>query len=268
MQQQCAPDAPQVSLLGMPIRHLDETGCVEEVLHSLALGMGGWIITSNTDILRRYVTDPGFRTLAGGASLVVADGMPLIWASILQGSPLPERVSGSNLIYSLSAAAARKGHRIFLIGGDPGTAEAAGGRLAERFPGLVVAGAICPPFGYENNAEEMARMRAELKRARPELVFVALGCPKQERLIETLRAELPATWWIGVGISFSFVCGRVKRAPHWLQRAGLEWAHRLVQEPRRLARRYLLDGIPFALYLLYRSARAHPARIGRLVSSK
>lgn len=262
MEHEVASAERQVKLLGMPIRHLDEAGCVDMVLRSLALGRGGWIITSNIDILRRYVTDPAFRTLAGGASLMVADGMPLIWASMLQGAPLPERVAGSNLIYTLSGAAAREGRSVFLIGGEPSTAVAASRVLRQRFPGLVVAGALCPPLGFERDPAHMAGLRAALERSRPDLVFVALGCPKQEKLIEALRADFPATWWIGVGISFSFVSGQLRRAPPWLQRAGLEWAHRLVQEPRRLAPRYLLRGIPFALYLLYRSALARTGGAG------
>jgi N-acetylglucosaminyldiphosphoundecaprenol N-acetyl-beta-D-mannosaminyltransferase len=100
----------------------------------------------------------------------------------------------------------------------------------------------------------MRRLVEKLKRDRPDIVFVALGCPKQERLIVSVRHQLPASWWLGIGISFSFVCGAVKRAPKWMQGIGMEWAHRLAQEPRRLARRYLLDGMPFACRLLTTSA--------------
>ncbi|MES2742453.1 MAG: WecB/TagA/CpsF family glycosyltransferase [Pseudomonadota bacterium] len=239
-----------VSLLNMSLGNVDEAGCVTHIMAALSAGRGGWVITSNVDILRRYARDAGFRALAQGASLFVADGMPLIWASKLQGSPLPERVTGSSLITTLSAAAAARGKSVFLLGGEAGTAEAAAAVLRRRCPGLHVAGTYCPAPGFDGDARQMALVRDALCRARPDIVYVALGCPKQERLISAVRECLPCAWWLGIGISFSFLAGRVRRAPDWIQQAGLEWAHRLVQEPRRLARRYLVDGIPFALYLL------------------
>ncbi|MEO7579701.1 MAG: WecB/TagA/CpsF family glycosyltransferase [Massilia sp.] len=223
------------------------------IINSIGLGQGGWIITCNTDIMRKHMLDPTFRRLAAEASLIVADGMPLIWASRVQGAPLPERVAGSNLISSLSAAAARAGRSVFLLGGDPGTAEEAADALRRVSPELLVAGTLCPPPGFESDASRMDEIRVALERTQPAIVYVALGSPKQEVLIAQLRDAFPASWWIGVGISFSFLAGRVRRAPRWIQRCGLEWAHRLCQEPGRLARRYLLHGIPFTMFLLMNS---------------
>ena len=127
-------------------------------------------------------------------------------------------------------------------------------RLLYCVYGLVIAGVHCPDVGFERDPERMQALGREIERARPDVVFVALGSPKQERVIDALRTSAPAAWWLGIGISFSFVCGRVKRAPAWMQRAGLEWVHRLAQEPRRLARRYLIDGLPFATSLFARAA--------------
>jgi N-acetylglucosaminyldiphosphoundecaprenol N-acetyl-beta-D-mannosaminyltransferase len=109
-------------------------------------------------------------------------------------------------------------------------------------------------MGFEDDSHEMSRIAERLTTARPDIVYVALGSPKQERLIDQMRYLLPGAWWIGVGISFSFLCGEVKRAPRWMQRLGLEWVHRLAQEPRRLGRRYLLEGLPFASSLLVSAA--------------
>jgi N-acetylglucosaminyldiphosphoundecaprenol N-acetyl-beta-D-mannosaminyltransferase len=252
-----------VRLLEVGIDALREGEVVDHVLGALARGDGGWIVTPNLDHLRRLVNDPSFRELCAGADLVVADGMPLVWASRLQGTPLPERVAGSNLIFSLTAAAAQSGHSVFFLGGDPGTAETASARLRERHPTLRVAGVYCPPLGFERDPALLSELRAVLARSAPDVVWVALGSPKQERLIRDLRCVLPRSWWLGVGISFSFVSGAVRRAPRWAQVLGLEWLHRLVQEPRRLFRRYLIDGLPFAVRLFAGALRARGRRGAR-----
>lgn len=244
-----------VNLCGVRFDALTEAETVEVIADQAASGAGGWVVTPNLDILRRLTIDAGFRTLCERASLRVADGMPLVWAARVQGTPLPERVAGSNLISSVSSAAARRGLRIFLLGGDPGSAEAAAEVLRGRHPNLHIAGLHCPPYGFEQDGEAMALIERLLTSAQPDIVFVALGCPKQERLIDRLRPQFPQVWWLGVGISFSFLAGHVRRAPLWMQRCGLEWVHRLVQEPGRLARRYLIDDLPFAVRLFTSAIR-------------
>jgi len=245
---------PTVDLEGVRLHALDEEQCVALVLEASSAGRGGWIVTPNLDHLRRLHGDASLRASYGRADLAVADGMPLVWACRLQNTPLPGRVAGSDLISSLSRGAAEKGLSVFFLGGDPGTAEEAARGLRARFEDLRVAGVSCPAPGFENRPGEIGELAARLAEARPDVVFVALGSPRQEALIERLRPGLPSAWWMGVGISFSFVAGRVQRAPVWLRRIGCEWLHRLVQEPRRLARRYLLDGLPFGAALIARSA--------------
>lgn len=244
----------RVDLLGVAVDSVTEAQCVDHILAELAAGRGGWVVTPNLDHLRRLVSDPDFRELCGGAELAIADGMPLVWASRLQGTPLPERVAGSSLVSSLARGAATAGRSLYLLGGDPGTAEAAAEELRRRDPALRIAGTICPPPGFDRDPAQIAALEQALRDARPDIVYVALGSPKQEQLIGRLRAALPGAWWLGIGISFSFLAGTVRRAPRWVQRLGLEWLHRLVQEPRRLARRYLLQGLPFAARLLAVSA--------------
>jgi N-acetylglucosaminyldiphosphoundecaprenol N-acetyl-beta-D-mannosaminyltransferase len=253
---------PRIDLGGVPIAALTEARVVEIIVDELDAGRGGWVITMNLDILRRWSRDSAIRELCSRASLIVADGMPLVWAAQLRRTALPERVAGSNLITSLSARAARRGRSIFLLGGDHGTAQAAADALKERCPDLRVCGTFCPPLGFEEDPSQMQAIRSAVRDAAPDIVYVALGFPKQERLIQVLREGFPCTWWLGVGISFSFVCGRVRRAPAWMQRTGLEWVHRLLQEPRRLARRYLIDDVPFAMRLLA-SCAWHGLRNGR-----
>jgi N-acetylglucosaminyldiphosphoundecaprenol N-acetyl-beta-D-mannosaminyltransferase len=190
------------------------------------------------------------RALFAAADLVVADGMPLVWAGELQGSPLPERVAGSSLILSLTAAAADAGASVFLLGGNPGTADAAAARLVKLSPQLRVAGTLCPPFGFDHDPAWLGRIEQRLNERAPDIMYVGLGCPKQERLIFQLRSRFPTTWFISCGVSFSFVAGDIPRAPATMQRLGLEWLHRMVQEPKRLYRRYLFHGIPFMVHLL------------------
>ncbi len=249
-----------VELEGMGIAPWTESETVHHVVRALADGRGGWMVTVNLDILRQVVKVEGIRDLVEQSDLRVADGMPLLWAARVQGTPLPERVCGSNLIHSLPAAAAAEGRSIFLLGGDPGTAEAAANTLRTHHPNLRIAGTHCPEFGFEKDPEKLSEMERMVAEASPDIVFVALGFPKQERLIARIRGSAPKAWWVGVGISFSFASGEVKRAPEWVQAIGLEWVHRTLQEPRRLFVRYFVHDIPFGLALLSRAIR----RRGRL----
>ena len=244
---------PTVDLRGVRVHAVTEADAIRHILAELDEARGGMVVTPNLDHLHRCVHDIGFAALVSEADLVLADGMPLVWAARLQGTPLPQRVAGSNLITSLSGAAADVGRKVFLLGGAPGTAEGAARVLGTKFPNLKVVGTLCPPLGFENDAAAMTEIIEALSAAKPDIVFVALGSPKQERLIVKLRPLLPEAWWLGVGISFSFLCGQVRRAPLWMQKTGLEWVHRLVQEPRRLFRRYVIVGIPFAFSLLSKS---------------
>jgi len=246
---------PSVRLMGIPLHAISEAACVEHIVASALRGRGGWVVTPNLDHLRRLVREPEFRDLCLRASLRVADGTPLVWASRIVGTPLPERVAGSNLVVSLSRAAAGCGLPVSFVGGNPGTAALAARVLSRRFPGLDVRGAHCPAPGFEQDPVRLAALSDALRAEAPAIVYVGLGSPKQERVIDQLRAMLPAAWWLGVGISFSFLAGQVRRAPRWVQALGLEWLHRLLQEPRRLTRRYLVQGMPFAMALLCDSTR-------------
>ncbi|MFM9995270.1 MAG: WecB/TagA/CpsF family glycosyltransferase [Phycisphaerales bacterium] len=248
------PLPPRIALMGVEIDRVTMRGAVDHIDGELRAGRGGWVVTPNLEILRRLRTDPEVALLCAPAELRLADGMPLVWASRLRGTPLPERVAGSDLIWSLCEHAARGdgggGWSVFLLGGNPGAADAAAGRLAAGYPGLRIAGVHCPPMGFEGDEHERAEIRRRLSEARPDIVFVGLGSPKQERLIVELRPDLPRAWFLGIGVTFSFVAGEMARAPAWMRRTGLEWFHRLITEPRRLGKRYLVHGVPFALRLL------------------
>jgi N-acetylglucosaminyldiphosphoundecaprenol N-acetyl-beta-D-mannosaminyltransferase len=231
-----------------------EASAVARVMEALDEGRGGLMVTVNLDHVRRCQTDARYRDLVARSELVVADGMPLVWKSRVQGTPLPERVAGSSLIWPLCRACADQRRSVYLLGGDPGAGDAAKEVLEKRFPGLRVCGVASPERGFEHDEARMAALERDLVASGADVVFVALGSPKQEYVADRLRRVMPRAWFIGCGITLSFVAGQVKRAPRWVQRCGMEWAHRLVQEPRRLARRYLIDGMPFAASLLVRAA--------------
>jgi N-acetylglucosaminyldiphosphoundecaprenol N-acetyl-beta-D-mannosaminyltransferase len=235
--------------MGVEIDALREADTIALIVAASSQGRGGFVITPNLDHLRQVTRRPELAELFDSADLVVADGMPLVWASRVQGTPLPERVAGSELVWSLTAEAALRDRSVFLLGGAPGACEQAEARLRSVYPGAKLAGHWSPPVGFEHDAAEIATIRERLRDASPDIVYVALGFPKQERLIAYLRTEFQATWFIGVGYSLSFIAGHARRAPGWMMRFGLEWLHRLVQDPVRLARRYLVHGLPFAVVL-------------------
>ena len=251
-----AADPGTIELDGVRLARMTRSDVVAHVFAALAAGRGGWIVTVNVDHMQRFRADPSTRALARAADLVVADGMPLLWAARLQGTPLPERVAGSDLIWLLAERANDEGRSLYLMGGEPGAAEGAAAQLLARWPKLRIAGMSSPQVSAHPLPHEVARIAEELDRVRPDLVYVALGAPKQERLIEALRPDRGSIWWMGVGISLSFAAGQIERAPAWMQRSGLEWLHRTLQEPGRLARRYFRDDLPYLLGLLWRIQRA------------
>jgi N-acetylglucosaminyldiphosphoundecaprenol N-acetyl-beta-D-mannosaminyltransferase len=238
------------TIMGLPFDRLDHPRLIRLFLDGVRERNGGWIVTPNLDILRQFTICPDSRRLILAASHRIADGQPIVWASRLVGRPVPGRVPGSDLVLSLPEAAARAGLSVFLLGGNPGVAAAAAARLEAQCPGLGSVGYHCPPYGFEDDPRELAKIKQALKSAQPALVLIGLGFPKQERLIRLLRSEMSETWFVGVGISLSFLAGDQPRAPAALQRLGLEWLHRLVHEPRRLFRRYVMQGLPFGIRLL------------------
>lgn len=242
-------DLETVEVMHFPFHRVTEEGAIRHILAALERGEGGWVLTPNLEILRMVNVDPALMAFFRQADLIVADGMPIVWASRLQNDVLPERVAGSSLVSTLTAAAAAAGRSVFLLGGDPGSAETAAAALVKRSPELDVRGTYCPPRGFEHDEAEMAKIRGMLGDAAADIVYVAVGCPKQERLIQAIRPDRPEAWYLGVGISFSYLSGDVQRAPAWMRKTGLEWFFRLAQEPGRLAKRYLVHDIPFAFRL-------------------
>jgi len=217
---------------------------MSEAVSRLRAAIGGrqlfQVSTINLDFMARAQSDPQVRRIFHRSDLNLADGAPVVWVGRLLGAKVPERVAGADLVPALMKASAEMGARVFLLGGEGGVAAEAAERLMAQYPTLVIAGTYEPPraaIEELNNDEILAR----IDEARPDVLLVALGHPKQERWIDMHRERLPVSVAIGVGCVFDLLAGRTKRAPRWMQVAGLEWSYRLVQEPRRLFGRYLKD---------------------------
>jgi N-acetylglucosaminyldiphosphoundecaprenol N-acetyl-beta-D-mannosaminyltransferase len=213
------------------------------------------VVTVNVDFLNIAHQDRSFVRLLNAAALSVPDGMPLVWLSRVLRRPLPERITGTDLILNCADLAAQRGYRMFLLGAAPGVADEAAALLATRYPGLRIVGTYAPPACEEFDPEENARIIDQIRAARPDMLFVALGTPKQERWIYQNLEELGVPVCIGVGGVFNFITGRLPRAPEALQQAGLEWLFRLMLEPRRLWRRYLVDDTRALWRALHYAAR-------------
>jgi N-acetylglucosaminyldiphosphoundecaprenol N-acetyl-beta-D-mannosaminyltransferase len=248
--------ATRVWLMGIPIDVLTEQAAVDRIIGDWRQGLGGWVVTPNLDQLRLLCDQPELKhTIAERASLLLADGMPLVWASKIQGTPLPGRVAGSELILSLTASAAQAGASIFLLGGNEGAGEKAAALMTLAYPQLRIAGVLSPKMGFEKDPASMGEVKDRIAAAKPDLVFACFGFPKQEWVIQQLKADLPGAWFLGLGGSLSMISGEFKRAPGWMRKAGLEWVCRLVQEPRRLFNRYIIQDAPFALRLFVSAVR-------------
>lgn len=255
---------PKVRVCGIGFDTLTEAQVVEHIMLAIKLGQGGYIVTPNIDICRAAARDGTQRELIAGASLTVPDGMPLLWAARIAGYPLKERVTGSSLIFSLTEAAARLDRSIYLLGGKPGVPDTAGELLRQSYPGLVVAGADSPPLGFDQTPDAIDALQRRIAAAAPDIVYVGLGFPKQERLIVRLAEAFPAMWFVGCGAAIPYAAGVFPRAPRWMQQAGLEWVYRLRSEPRRLFQRYIIHDLPFAAWLLASCAltRVRQATVG------
>ena len=258
-----AAGSSRVLIDGVGFDPLTMTQLVDRVAAELAHHRGGVIITPNVDVLRQLRRSQ-LRNLSEGAAIVVADGAPVIWASRLRGDSLPERVTGTQLVWTLSHAAAREGRSIFLLGAGPGVAERAADQFQRASPGLQVAGVHSPPWGFEGIQGEMEKIDDLLTKKNPDIVFVSLGSLRQEQLAARLAPAHPGRWFLCCGAALDIAAGDVPRAHPAAQRLGVEWVHRLAQEPRRLARRYLVEDFPYAAGMLLRSglhrARSRPGR--------
>ncbi len=198
------------------------------------------VATANVDFLRLAASNPELLRALQTCDLVTADGQPLVWLSRILRAPLPERVAGSDLAWPLLEEAASRGASVYFLGGGYGVAQKAANAAIGRLPNLRIADTAAPFIDWNSEAQAAA-VADDIRATGASLLLVGLGCPKQELFLERHLERTGASLGVGVGATLDFLAGNSRRAPSWMQDSGLEWMHRLAQEPSRLASRYLAD---------------------------
>jgi N-acetylglucosaminyldiphosphoundecaprenol N-acetyl-beta-D-mannosaminyltransferase len=234
----------RVNVLGIGISVLNLAMALSAVAEAVRERRKGYICVTGVHGVMEAQRDPAFKTILNRALLCTPDGVPMVWAGKLNGFTEIGRVYGPDLLLTICAWSETSGCRHFFLGGAEGVAETLVEKLRGKFPGLVVAGTFTPPF-RALTAEEERKLREQVRIARPDIIWVGLSTPKQERFMAEFLPKLETTLMVGIGAAFDFHSGRVKQAPRWMQRSGLEWFYRVCQEPRRLAGRYLRNNPRF-----------------------
>ncbi|MEX2175698.1 MAG: WecB/TagA/CpsF family glycosyltransferase [Pirellulaceae bacterium] len=238
----------RIALLGVEIDPLSMDQAVRQILAWVAGGERRcrYVVTPNVDHVVMLQHHAGLQAAYQRAGMILADGAPVIWASRLLRKPLPGRVAGSDLVPALFAAADQdQPLSVYLLGAGAGVAERAATNIERRWPGVKIVGTYSPPLGFEKDAAENAAILRRIAVARPDVLIVGLGAPKQELWVAEHAPRIEARAALCVGATIDFLAGEKARAPGWMQDAGLEWLHRVLSEPRRLAARYARDAWVF-----------------------
>lgn len=254
-----APNTGRANVLGVGIHVIDLPAAATIIESALREGTKGYVCVTGVHGVMEAQRDPAFRKILNHALLVTPDGMPTVWVGRMQGNSSMKRVFGPDLMLEVCRRSVGTGVRHFLYGGNPRVADELAECLRSRFPGINVVGTFTPPFRPLEPAEQFALER-QMNAVLPDIVWVGLSCPKQEKFMAANFQRLPCKVMIGVGAAFDIHTGHVKDAPKWIKDAGLQWAHRLWQEPERLWKRYLVNNSTFlaALSLQLIGLRRYP----------
>jgi N-acetylglucosaminyldiphosphoundecaprenol N-acetyl-beta-D-mannosaminyltransferase len=244
----------RVNVLGVGVSAINMDVVLERIAEAVKTKEKGYICVTGVHGVSEAQADPGFRSILNRAFLCTPDGMPLVWVGRLHGQKHMARVYGPDLMLAVMERSEREGWTHFFYGGANGTAEQLRAKLLERFPKLQIAGTYEPPF-RPLNAIEQKDLAERIYLTKPDLFWVGLSTPKQERFMAEYLPRLDATLMFGVGAAFDFLAGKTRQAPRWMQRSGLEWFFRLCSEPRRLWKRYLKNNPLFVARLFCQFTR-------------
>jgi N-acetylglucosaminyldiphosphoundecaprenol N-acetyl-beta-D-mannosaminyltransferase len=234
----------RVNILGVGVSAINMELAIRQTEQLLDRGEQGYICVTGVHGIMEAQTDEAFRDILNRSFLTTPDGMPTVWLGRVHGFKEMERVYGPDYMVALCEHSVAKGYRHFLYGGKPGVAEELKQELVRRFPGLEIVGTYTPPFRPLNAAEEQD-LRSQLETSQADILWCGLSTPKQERFMAAYSQRLPVKLMVGVGAAFDLLSGNLSEAPDWMKKAGLQWLYRLIKEPRRLWRRYLINNPRF-----------------------
>lgn len=255
----------RVNVLGVHITALTMSSAIARMAEWIETGRQHYVCVTGVHGVMESQSDVTLREIHNAAGMVTPDGMPMVWSAHRAGAPDVERVCGRDLLLEASRAAANRGWKIFFYGGKEGVPERLADRLRRRYPGLEVVGCYSPPFRPLTHDED-AQIVERINALAPDIVWVGLSTPKQEQWMAEHVGRLDAPVMVGIGAAFDMHAGDARCAPRWMQRAGLEWLFRLIQEPRRLWRRYLGNNPRFVLRIVANPPRLVEERVDRGVS--
>lgn len=233
----------RIKFMNTCIDNLTMSETLNEIDKLIQKKICSYVVTPNVDHIVRLEKDEELQKVYKNASLILTDGKPLIWISKWYKTPIKEKISGSDLFPRVCQLAANKNYTMYLLGAAEGVADTAARNLMKKYPGLNIVGTYSPPFGFENNEQEMNKIKAQIQDVHPDILIVGLGCPKQEKFMYYHCKELGVPISFGLGASIDFEAGNIKRAPKWMSNHGLEWLYRFSKEPKRLFKRYFVDDI-------------------------
>ncbi|EIA18226.1 WecB/TagA/CpsF family glycosyltransferase [Clostridium perfringens] len=243
----------RMNFLNIEVDNLTMNEAIDRAEELIIKKKPSYVVTPNVDHIVKLENDKEFQEVYKNADLILTDGMPLIWISKIKGNPIKEKISGSDFFPKLCERAAEKGYSIFLLGAAEGVATKAAKNLKEKYEGLNIVGTYSPSYGFEKKDDEIKMIIEMINKAKPDILAVGLGAPKQEKFLHKYRNDLNVPISLAIGASIDFEAGNINRAPKWMQNCGLEWFYRLCKEPKRMFKRYIIDDLKIiSIYRKYK----------------
>ena len=231
----------RIKFMNTEIDNLTMKETLDEIDKLILKNDKSYVVTPNVDHIVMLETDVELKNIYRDASLILADGKPLLWISKWYKTPIKEKISGSDLFPLLCEMAAKKGYSMFFLGAAEGVAAKAAENLKKKYNGLEIVGTYSPPYGFEKDEIESEKIIDMVKEAHPDILILGLGSPKQEKFVYHYCKDMGVPISLGLGASLDFEAGNIRRAPKWMSNHGLEWLYRLIKEPKRMFKRYIID---------------------------